>query len=435
MNPNPELASALAQTRVWAPIQPHPKQIRALVADTDRLLYGGAAGGGKSAALLLAGLQHVHDPRHAALLVRNELTDMRLSGGLIALAHEWADRMRWRDQGVRWVTQDSTWVWPNGARLTFGYAAGGAYRRYLGSDWSMIGVDEAVELPEEAIRELWSRLRRNVPFQRRLLLASNPGGRSHQFLVDKFVTPGHLLSSFAHDNPGLNADEYLKLLADSQTSNRYAQLALGSWEATSDPDAYWHTDVYRYRDPTTVDAVLTVVAVDPTVGRGAGDECGIIAGVLHTDGTVTVTDDDSGKGNPDEWGERVVRLADRVGASRIIVEGDQGGEVHRSTLQLAAQRVGVGLPPVKVLWTAKWGKGRSDKTSRAQWAAGEYHRVFHADALRGGLLEVQQLSWVPGRSGVSPDRVDALGWLLFEMFGGASRRAVSSGPGVPPRVR
>ena len=57
----------------WSPYIPHqptPKQ-REFLSLTDReAFYGGAAGGGKSDALLMGALQYVHVPNYAAILFR-----------------------------------------------------------------------------------------------------------------------------------------------------------------------------------------------------------------------------------------------------------------------------------------------------------------------------------------------------------------------------
>lgn len=51
-------------------------------------MYGGAAGGGKSDALLMAALEFVDQPGYAAILFRRTLADLSLPGGLIERAHQ-----------------------------------------------------------------------------------------------------------------------------------------------------------------------------------------------------------------------------------------------------------------------------------------------------------------------------------------------------------
>ena len=70
----------------YIPHQPTTKQLAFSLLDTPEALYGGAAGGGKSDALLMAALQHVNTPGYAALLLRRSYTDLSLPGALMERA-------------------------------------------------------------------------------------------------------------------------------------------------------------------------------------------------------------------------------------------------------------------------------------------------------------------------------------------------------------
>src|SRR3954467_15486933 len=62
------------------------------------VFYGGAAGGGKSMALLMAALEYVTFPGYAALIIRKDISRLGLAGGLLtqtqALFHP-ATTARW----------------------------------------------------------------------------------------------------------------------------------------------------------------------------------------------------------------------------------------------------------------------------------------------------------------------------------------------------
>src|SRR5437763_5783432 len=60
--------------------------------DTLEVFFGGAAGGGKSVALLMGALEYVKVPGYAALIIRKDLPRMELAGGLIPRMHEWQQR-------------------------------------------------------------------------------------------------------------------------------------------------------------------------------------------------------------------------------------------------------------------------------------------------------------------------------------------------------
>ena len=80
-------------------------------------LFGGAAGGGKSSALLMAALQYVDIPSYSAILFRRTYADLALPGALMDRFLSWIkeyDEIRWN--GSTYVA-----TFPSGARITFGY--------------------------------------------------------------------------------------------------------------------------------------------------------------------------------------------------------------------------------------------------------------------------------------------------------------------------
>src|SRR6185436_19414404 len=137
------------------PHVPSARQRQFLDIDCLEAFYGGAAGGGKSEALLMAALQHVHKPGYAALILRKDTQRLALAGGLIPRSHEWLhDRADW-NAGRR------QWTFPSGATLSFGYLAHPLDKyRYGSSEFQFIGFDELTEFAEEDYLFLFSRLRR-----------------------------------------------------------------------------------------------------------------------------------------------------------------------------------------------------------------------------------------------------------------------------------
>jgi predicted phage terminase large subunit-like protein len=214
-----------------APHTPTARQAEFLGLAVREALYGGAAGGGKSDALLMAALQHVDDPGYAAILFRRTFADLALPGALMDRAHGWL-----AGSGARWNERDKTWAFPSGASLSFGYLEHENDKyRYQGAEFQFIGFDELTQFTETQYRYMISRLRRcvgaEVPL--RMRAASNPGGVGHEWVRQRFLIEGPeagrvFVPAKLGDNPHLDREEYEKALNELDPVT-LAQLRDGDW--------------------------------------------------------------------------------------------------------------------------------------------------------------------------------------------------------------
>jgi hypothetical protein len=180
-------------------------------------LFGGAAGGGKSSALLMAALQYVDVPGYSAILFRRTFADLSLPGALMDRFKSWIANY----DDIHWNNNSFQATFPSGARISFGYLNNtGDYLRYKGSEFQFIGMDEVTEIRESDYRYLFSRLRRpaggplsQVPL--RMRSASNPAPNwvRQRFIVEGKQEGRIFVPSKLTDNPGIDAVSYRQALS------------------------------------------------------------------------------------------------------------------------------------------------------------------------------------------------------------------------------
>ncbi len=245
-----ELAEAYVASKResrWCPYTPTERQQAFLGRPDFEVLFGGAAGPGKSTALLMAALEHVDVPGYAALILRRTFPDLAQPGGLMDVAREWL-----APTAAKWNERDKRWTFPSGATLTFGYMDTERDRfRYQGAEFHFVGFDELTQFPERWYTYLMSRVRRpkgrpveNVPL--RMRATTNPGGIGHVWVGERFgiredgtQDPARAIDTYSgelrafepaklDDNPHLDAHEYRKALARLDATTRH-QLEDGAW--------------------------------------------------------------------------------------------------------------------------------------------------------------------------------------------------------------
>lgn len=240
----------------FMPQTPLPKQAIGLgmhaAHPTDgvfEMLYGGAAGPGKSSWLLMAQAQYAwKHGDYAGLIVRRTFAELSKPGAIMDRAIEW-----WKPRGVHWDGQNKTFTFPSGAKVAFGYLAHEHdHLQYQGAEFQGVGFDELTQWANPRQYEYigLSRVRRarssNVPL--RCLSTSNPGGPGHEWVRDRFIgdpeagikarcpyLPGRL-----KDNPYIDQAAYIEGLMHLHPTVRQ-QLLDGDWRARM-PGDYFRRD-------------------------------------------------------------------------------------------------------------------------------------------------------------------------------------------------
>jgi phage terminase large subunit-like protein len=229
----------------FCPHRPWPKQQTFLDLTCKEAFYGGAAAGGKSDALLMGALQHVHVPGYAALILRKDTQRLRLSGGLMTRAHQWLTA-----SGAKFNMVDRRWTFPTAgapASISFGYLRDRFEKyRYGSSEYQYIAFDELTDFLEDDYLFLFSRLRRakGVDAPLRIRSASNPGNQGHAWVLQRFIPDEarggdseqdvYWKNGIAYvparirDNPAINEAEYCESLMAMPTVER-ERLMNGDW--------------------------------------------------------------------------------------------------------------------------------------------------------------------------------------------------------------
>ena len=209
-------------------------------AETD-VLYGGAAGGGKSYAMLVDPLRYAHRSAHRALIIRRSMPELR---ELIDKSRELYPKAF---PGCKYREVEKLWNFPSGAKVEFGFLERDAdVYRYQGQAYSWIGFDEITHLPTEfAWNYLASRLRTTdseiVPYMR---CTANPGGVGAHWVKKRYIEPSEPDKSFLgqdgltrkfiparlEDNPFLATDGRYEQMLKALPPTQRKQLLEGNWD-------------------------------------------------------------------------------------------------------------------------------------------------------------------------------------------------------------
>ena len=236
----PTALQAEAQENVIFKANEGPQEEFLAAGETD-VLYGGAAGGGKSYAMLIDPLRFAHRSAHRAIILRRSMPELR---ELIDKSRELYPKAF---PGAKYKEVEKMWTFPSGAKMEFGFLERDAdVYRYQGQAYSFIGFDEITHLPTEfAWNYLGSRLRTTDPeIEVYMRCTANPGGSGAHWVKKRYIDPAPPNDSFRgddgltrkfiparlQDNPYLAKDgRYEKMLASLPPTQRQ-QLLEGNWD-------------------------------------------------------------------------------------------------------------------------------------------------------------------------------------------------------------
>lgn len=254
---------------IW---KPQEKQAAFMARPEFEALYGGAAGGGKSDALVIEALRQVHIPHYKGLILRKTFPQL---AELIDKTLNYYPRAFPK---AKYNDSKHVWTFPSGAKIIFGAMQYTKDRtKYQGQAYDFIAFDELTHFTYEEYSYMFSRCRPNGPGTRCYIRSTaNPGGVGHGWVKERFITAGAPMTPIrsdvnitfpdghtetrrrsrifvparVYDNQELlrNNPDYLVNLASLPKADREALLD-GNWDSfTGQVFMEWRNDSEHYRD-------------------------------------------------------------------------------------------------------------------------------------------------------------------------------------------
>ncbi len=161
------------------------RQFAFINAKATEVLFGGAAGGGKSYGQVVdAFLYALKYPASRQLILRRTYPDLERSIILASLGII-------PQTVARYNSFQHRWTFVNGSIIEFGYCEHEKdVHRYQGAEYDVIRFDELTHFTEYMYVYLISRLRGSTPYPRSMKSSTNPGNLGHYWVKARFIDIG-----------------------------------------------------------------------------------------------------------------------------------------------------------------------------------------------------------------------------------------------------
>lgn len=162
------------------------------------VLYGGAAGGGKSDALVADATRYIHHPDYNAIILRRTFPQLQ----------EIIDRcyLIYPRLGGVYRSTEHRWYFPSGAKINLGHMQHETDKyNYQGKEYQFIGFDELTQFLESQYLYLMSRCRSANPnIRKRMRSTTNPGGIGNYWVKSRFIDVCKPATTFIDPVTGLS---------------------------------------------------------------------------------------------------------------------------------------------------------------------------------------------------------------------------------------
>lgn len=178
--------------------RPHPgAQEDFLTRSEFEVLFGGAAGPGKTDCLVVAMARDINHPRYRGLIVRRTFPQLQ---EIIDRCHNMYPYF-----GGTYRATDKRWVFPSGATIDLGHMQHENDKyNYQGKEYVRAGFDELTQFTHSQYTYLLSRLRTTEPeLKPQAIATTNPGGIGHVWVKERFRPDERPMQSYRDHKTGL----------------------------------------------------------------------------------------------------------------------------------------------------------------------------------------------------------------------------------------
>lgn len=163
-------------------IQITKKQLQFIQATVDEVLYGGAAGGGKSYGQLIdAFLFAVKYSGSKQLVLRNSFPELQRSLILVSVT-------LYPKEICSYNQSSHVWKFINGSLIEFGYLESDKdVKKYQSAEYDIIRFDELTHFTEFQYTYMISRIRGANNFPKQIKSSTNPGSQGHAWVKARFI--------------------------------------------------------------------------------------------------------------------------------------------------------------------------------------------------------------------------------------------------------